>query len=166
VVAGALSNILGSNPNSRLFYNVREEKGLAYNIYSYIDFYRDTGLAGVYFACHPKKVGETIQVVKNQLKKFSRKGCTNQELADVKEQMRGNYLIALESSSTHMWHMIQQEMYLKKHPSRATILGMISKITKDDINQLAKNLFDHKPIAAAVIGPVRQDIHKYLQVLD
>jgi len=164
IYALALSNVLGGGTNSRLFFEVREKRALVYTIYSFMDFYRDTGIGGVYFACHPGKVKETLKIVQAELYRISTQLITDRELKDVREQMRGSYLISLESSSTHMWNMIHQEMYLKKHPDQATILETIARIRKSDIRKLAQSMFLNVPIAVAAIGTITPSVCKDLQM--
>ncbi|MCK5240976.1 insulinase family protein [bacterium] len=165
ITALALSNILGAGTNSRLFYEVREKRALVYSIYSFVDFYYDTGMGGIYFACHPSKIKATLKIIATQLQHLCSHSITDQEWHDVREQMRGNYLISLESSSTHMWNMIQQEMYLQHQPEPASILSAIQKIKKTDIQKLARELFRQTPIASAVIGKIPRTALQQLQSL-
>ncbi len=162
-VALALSNIMGGGPNSRLFYEVREQRALVYTIYSFMDFYRDTGLAGLYLACHPRKARRAVRLVRDILYRLTTRPITDQELRDVREQMCGNYLISLETSSTHMWNMIQHEMYLHRHPKQKAILKSIMQITKSDILSLARSFFQRAPVASAIIGPVPNKLREDLQ---
>jgi predicted Zn-dependent peptidase len=128
-----------------------------------MDFYYDTGMGGIYFACHPRKIKETLKIIVTQIQKLCSHPISDQEWHDVREQMYGNYLISLESSSTHMWNMIQQEMYLQRQPQSAEILEAIRKIKKSDIQKLARDLFVDMPITSAVIGKIPkaalQDLH-------
>lgn len=163
LTALALSNVLGGGANSRLFYEVREKRALVYSVYSFMDFYQDTGIGGIYFACHPKKVKEALRVIQTEITRLASSPITSREYQDVREQMCGHYVISLESSSTHMWNMIHQEMYLHAHPSPAGVLKAIGRISKTGIQKLAQELFVNKPVAAALVGPVTKDAYKSLQ---
>jgi predicted Zn-dependent peptidase len=155
----AFSNILGGGTNSRLFYEVRERRALTYSIYSFMDFYRDTGVAGLYVACHPQKLKETLKVIRQEIYRMATRPVSDREFSDVREQMRGSLLLSLESTSSHIWHMIQQESYLHEHPTVDTILREIQRITKSDILSVAREIFLDVPTASAILGPVKN--HPY-----
>ncbi len=154
LTAAALSNILGAGTNSRLFHEVRERRALAYSIYSFMDFFRDTGAAGVYLACHPRKFKHAMQIVHDELRSISTRLITDQEWHDVREQMQGGLLLSLESSSSHMWQMLQEEDYLQKHAGIPAVLRALGRISKQDILDLARDLFLEAPMTSAMIGPL------------
>jgi predicted Zn-dependent peptidase len=149
-----VSNILGGGTNSRLFYEVRERRALAYSVYSFVDFYQDTGMTGVYAACHPRKVRETIQVIADEIGRLQTRQVTVQEWKDLREQMKGNLLLSLESTSAHMWRMVQHEVYLKAHPSTASILRSVERLTREALQQAACDVFGANPLTLSVVGPV------------
>ncbi len=154
LTAAALSNILGAGSNSRLFYEVREKRALAYSIYSFMDFFRDTGVAGIYLACNPGKLKHVMQIVCDELRRISTRLISDQEWHDVREQMQGGLLLSLESSSSHMWQMLQEEDYLQKHSSIPAVLRALGRISKQDILNLARDLFLESPMTSAMIGPL------------
>jgi len=132
---------------------------LTYSISSFVDFYRDTGVAGLYVACHPQKLKETMKVIRQELYRMATRPVTDRELNDVREQMQGSLLLSLEGTSSHLWHMLQQETYLRQHPVVDTILKAIGRITKTDILNVANEFFMNAPMASAILGPVRE--HPY-----
>jgi predicted Zn-dependent peptidase len=146
--------VLGGGANSRLFYEVRERRALVYAIYSFLDFFRDTGVLGVYYACNPRKLKETLQVVLGELHRLTQRPVSAQELGDLKEQMRGNLLLSLENSSNHMWRMVQHELYLQSHPTMRAPLAGIDRLSAEDVQRLARDLFLNGPMSLAVVGPV------------
>jgi predicted Zn-dependent peptidase len=150
----ALNAILGNGPASRLFFEIRERRALVYAIYTFVDFYRDTGLAGIYLACHPRNLSEALKRIREQLLRLGSAPVTRQEWRDVREQMRGNLLVSMESSSTHMWNLLQQEMYLRVHPTPRAVLREIQALSRPDLASAAKVLFRQTPVCAAAIGPI------------
>lgn len=154
----ALSTILGGGTNSRLFYEIRERRGLSYVVYSFTDFYRDAGLMGIYVACHPKNLEETLLVIKKQINKIAKEGVTDSELKDVKEQLKGNLKLSLETTSSHMWHMLYHETYLEKQPSLDDLLNEVDQLTKSDLRQVARDCFLNQPLTLAVLGPYHKKI--------
>ena len=147
-----LANILGGGTHSRLFYEVRERRGLAYSVYTFMDFYRDTGSFGVYAACSPSKVFETLEVLKTELRRVVDRTVSEQELTDLKEQLRGNLLLSLENTSTHMWRMVQHESYLGRQESVAQTLRAIERLTRNDIRSIARELLLQRPLAISAVG--------------
>lgn len=158
VAAIALSTILGGGANSRLFYEIRERRGLAYAVYSFTDFFRDTGLIGVYAACQKKNFAQTMAVIKEQIDHLVSRGVTAAELADVKAQLKGNLQLSLESSSSFMWSMLQQETYLHQQPSLGSVLKTIDQLTRQDLKKIAQTLFSNQSLIPAVLGPYPKKI--------
>jgi predicted Zn-dependent peptidase len=155
LAAVGLSNIIGGGTNSRLFYEVRERRALVYTIYSFLDFYRDTGVLGIYFACQPRCLQETLRIITVELQRVLSRPIPEREIRDLREQMRGNLLLSLENSNTHMWRMLQHEMYLAEHPSLRATLAAIDRLTAKDIQNLAQALFLKQPLTLAALGPVK-----------
>lgn len=149
-----LSNVLGGGTNSRLFFEVRERRALAYSVYSFLDFYQDTGVAGVYAACHPRKLKETVEVIQAQIHDLATRLISLREWSDLREQMKGNLLLSLESSSAHMWRMVQQEMYLHAHPGLTATLRAIERLTREEVRQAARDVFQARPLTLTAAGPV------------
>jgi predicted Zn-dependent peptidase len=149
-----LSNVLGGGTNSRLFYEVRERRALAYSVYSFLDFYHDAGVAGVYAACHPRKTKETMEVIESEIHRLLTRPISRQEWLDLREQMKGNLLLSLENSSTHMWRMVQNEMYLKMHPTLKATLRAIERLSREEVQQVARDVFGVRPITVTAVGPI------------
>lgn len=149
-----LSNVLAGGTHSRLFYEIRERRALVYSIYSFLEFFRDTGVFGIYFACNPRKVTEALRVIQEELFHLVNRLVTDREIRDLREQMRGNLLLSLENSSSHMWRMVQHEMYLHAHPTLRNTLEAIRRLTRDDLRQAARDLFLKQPLALTAVGPV------------
>ena len=163
LAALALNNILGGGPSSRLFYEIRERRALVYAVYTFVDFYRDTGLAGIYLACHPRNVSEALKRIREQVPRLDAAPVTRQEWQDVREQMRGNLLVSMESSSTHMWNLLQQEMYLGFHPTPFAVLGEIEKLSKPALASAAKTFFRQTLVCAAAVGPLTDSSENLLR---
>ena len=96
--------------SSRLFQRVREEEALAYAVYSFQQFYVDTGLYGVYMGTEPSRRDRTIDVVQEEYHKFLKEGVTEKELQHAKNQLKGQLLLGLESTTTRMFRMANFEL--------------------------------------------------------
>ena len=98
----AVNSILGGGMSSRLYQKIREEKGLVYSIYSYPTTYTDTGLFTIYAGMKPENLGEVMKLIEEEIAVIGEKGITRAELERAREQMKGNYILGLESTSSRM----------------------------------------------------------------
>ncbi len=138
----AFNTILGGGMSSRLFQRVREKYGLAYSIYSFVDFMYDGGVFGIYLATDKANVQRTIDLVKSELSRFGTAPIRRHELRMAKAQIKANLLFGLESTSTRMIRLAKNEIYLKKKLSISDITNYIDKITVEDLQELAASLSD------------------------
>lgn len=161
-----LNTVLGSGFSSRLFQNVREKRGLVYSIYSYHASYFDTGLWTVYAGTDRKHVAEVIDLTVNEIKNLSRT-MTENELQRAKAQLKGNLILALESTSNKMTNIAKQEIYYGRYFSPGEIIRMVEDITLEHVKDLALRLVNKTPFALTVYGPVKEsdlrDSYRLLQ---
>ncbi len=150
-----LNTILGSGFSSRLFQNVREKRGLVYSIYSYHVSYFDTGLWSVYAGTEKAHVSEVINISVDEISNLSHT-VTEEELQRAKAQLKGNLILALESTSNKMTNIAKQEIYYGKYFSPEEIINMVESISLEHIQVLARRLVDNKSFALTVYGPVKE----------
>lgn len=153
-VISALNGVLGSSMSSRLFQEVREQNALAYSIYSYIMSYRDTGLLTVYAGADPTNALEVVRLVIREFKKIKEEGITPAEESKVKNQIKGNLILSLESSNSHMSRIARQEIYFGKYLSIDDIVKGVEKVTAVQVQDLARQLFVRENIALTILGPL------------
>lgn len=150
----ALNNIVGSSMSSRLFQEVREKRGMAYSVFSYLTQLKDAGLFTIYAAVSPNKAVPLVKLIDKELKKLVKKGVDEAELRKVKEQMKGNMVLGLESTSNRMSQIARHEMYLGSYLTVDMILSEIEKVDREQIARLSDEIFvDGRP-AVAALGPV------------
>ncbi|WP_455660733.1 M16 family metallopeptidase [Pradoshia sp.] len=147
-----LNNVLGGSMSSRLFQSVREERGLAYSVYSYHTSYQDNGLVVLYGGTGAKQVGELFSTIQSTLDVLSRDGITTKELENSKEQLKGSLMLSLESTNSRMSRNGKNELLLGRHRSLDDIVELIDKVTIDSVNECIEDVFKG-PYAAALIGP-------------
>jgi predicted Zn-dependent peptidase len=158
-VISALNTVLGYSMSSRLFQEVREQHALAYSIYSYVTSYRDTGLFTVYAGTGPSNALEVVRLVLREFKKIKDEGITPAEELRVKNQIKGNLILSLESSNSHMSRIARQEIYFGKYLSMDDIIKGVEKVTGEQVQQLAQQLFTPENISLTVLGPLtRADV--------
>lgn len=150
-----LNNILGGSMSSRLFQEIREERGLAYSVYSYHSSYKDTGTFTVYTGTSPEHVGEVFDIVSNILYDVSERGITERELVKGKEQLKGSLMLSLESTNSRMNRLGKNELLLGRHLSLDEIIAKIDAVTNETILQVARQLF-RNPFAMAMVSPLEQ----------
>ncbi len=150
-----LNTILGSGFSSRLFQNVREKKGLVYSIYSYHVSYIDTGIWSVYAGTDKKHVSEVINISVDEVMNLAG-SVTEDELQRAKAQLKGNLILALESTSNKMTNIAKQEIYYGKYFTPDEIIKMVEDVTIDDLRALSNRIVGESPIAVTVYGPVTE----------
>jgi predicted Zn-dependent peptidase len=158
-VISALNTVLGNSMSSRLFQEIREQNALAYSIYSYVTSYRDTGLLTVYAGTDPSNALEVVRLVTKELKKIKDEGITPAEELRVKNQIKGGLILSLESSNSHMSRIARQEIYFGKYLSMDDIIKGVEKVTAEQVQRLARQLFSRENIALTILGPLsRTDV--------
>jgi len=149
-----LNTILGGNMSSRLFQEVREKRGLAYAVYSFIAAHVDTGMFGVYLAVSPGQALEAVELVVAELSKMTREPVDTTELKGAVEYTRGSLLLASESADTQMVRAAQNEIYFGTDIPLATVIERIESATREDLLQLANDLFRRDRMVLTLLGPV------------
>ncbi|MHA3704268.1 M16 family metallopeptidase [Jatrophihabitans sp. YIM 134969] len=149
---GVLSAALGGGMSSRLFQRIREERGLAYSVYSFHAAYADTGMFGVYAGCQPAKADEVLSLMRSELASVARDGLSADEIERGKGQARGGMVIGLEDSASRMTRIGKSELVSGEVLTVDAVLGRIEAVTDDDVRAVAADLFA-QPRALAVVGP-------------
>nr|WP_054055906.1 pitrilysin family protein [Alloactinosynnema sp. L-07] len=147
-----LNAALGGGMSSRLFQEVRERRGLAYQVYSSVASYADTGHLSVYAGCQPDRLGQVAGVVRDVLGQVARDGFTDAEVARGKGQLRGGMVLGLEDVSSRMSRIGKSELAYADYLSVEQTLERIAAVTVEDVAKLARELLA-RPLAAAVVGP-------------
>jgi predicted Zn-dependent peptidase len=149
-----LNSLLGGNMSSRLFQEIREQRGLAYSVYSYISSYVDTGMFGIYAGVHPDNVQQTIELIVQEMNNICRTPISAAELQDAKEFTKGNLILAIESVDNQMVRLAQNEIHFNTYIPLETVIAHIEAVTVDDIQDLAKTLFKPEQSAVTLLGQV------------
>ncbi|MBP2654897.1 MAG: putative zinc protease [Firmicutes bacterium] len=155
-VLHVLNNILGGGISSRLFQSIREERGLAYSVYSYTTNYSDCGLFTVYAGTRPGNVGQVVDLIIQNINELKSTGIPLSELTKTKEQLKGSLLLGLESSSSRMSRLGKLEITLRKYTTMDEIVAAIEKVSLDDIMQMLSRIFTDDNLCFTALGPVRE----------
>ena len=148
-----VNTILGGGLSSRLFQEIREQRGLVYSVYSYHSSYHDAGLFCVYAGLSKENLNPALELIFKEIKDIQLNGVTDQELRRAKDQLKGNLLLSLESVNTRMSRLGKSQLYLGKVVPPEDIVLRIEKVTGDDIRKLAMEKLDPNNFALASVGP-------------
>ncbi|EKS4344762.1 M16 family metallopeptidase [Clostridium sporogenes] len=147
-----LSNVLGGGASSVLFQKIREEKGLCYSIYSYMSSFNKTGSVSIYTGLNPTYTEDTITLIKQVVNDFSKKGINKEKLIKSKEQLKGSYILGLESTSTRMFNNGKSVLFLNRINDPEIIMKKIDKITEDKLQEVMARTFGAGIKNSAFVG--------------
>ena len=160
-----LNTILGGNMSSRLFQEVRERRGLAYSVYSFVSSHVDTGMFGFYMGVDPKRTGETTRIVLDEIDKIIKVPVDAAELKGAMEYTKGSLLLASESADNQMVRSAQNELHFGEDITLQTIIENIEAVSADEIRDLANALFSLDQMALTLLGPVDGDRQQFEEIL-
>lgn len=156
-----LDSIVGGTMSSRLFQEVREEKGIAYSVQSYYSAYKTTGTFMIYGGTSPEKLDELTKTIDSIIESIIHDGVTENELRNAKEQLKGGFLLGLESSESRMHRNGKNELILNEHQSIDDVLACVDAVQIEDVHQLAIELFT-KERAVSIISP--EDVLQEIEI--
>lgn len=150
-----LNAIMGGSMSSHLFQEIREKRGLVYNIYSYVNCYFDAGTFGISTSTSVEFVDEVLTLIKQEVSRIRDEGITDAELAFSKEHLKGNLFISLEGSETRMGRLAKNEIYFGDYIPLKDTLREIDRITKTEVDEIGKEIFSNpEGISLTILGSV------------
>lgn len=147
-----LNTMLGGGMSSRLFQTIREDRGLAYSIYSEMNPFRDTGSLCIFAGIAADKTEQVLQLTMQELRRLKENTVSDGELKRAKDQLKGNIVIGLESSGSRMANLARQQMYFGRFFDVDEITREINAVTPEHIQALAQELFRPEAIALTLLG--------------
>jgi predicted Zn-dependent peptidase len=151
-----MNTILGGNMSSRLFQEIREKRGLAYSVYSFISSYVDTGIFGAYAGLNPKNARRATELILKEISSLKQTRVDPNELKDAKEHTKGSLMLASESNDNQMVRLAQNDTHFGRYIPLEEIANNIESVTQDDIFDLAESLFQKRRFALTLLGSVTQ----------
>ncbi len=145
-----MNNLLGGAMSSRLFQRIREEMGMAYSIYTYPSTYVGCGTFAVYAGVSPKNGHAVLEETLKQLDLLRREGVTEKEFREAKNQLRGSYLLSLESPGSRMQSMGRGQLHLDRCMTPEETVAKIEAVTMEDVNAVARRIFAAEPCISVV----------------
>jgi predicted Zn-dependent peptidase len=138
--------------SSRLFQDIREERGLAYNVFSSVNSFMDTGYLMVYAATSPESAEQVVRLIQEEFKVLKEKAPSEREMKMARDHLKGSLMLSLESSSSRMSNLARQEVYFHRPFTLNEILEGIDRVRAEEVRALAEMMFDRSACAMAVLG--------------
>jgi predicted Zn-dependent peptidase len=160
-----LDTIFGGTSSSRLFQEVRERRGLAYAVYSFINAYQDTGQTGLYVGTRSDNLAEAMATVGAELRRLVEEPASDEELHRAKENLKGRIVLSLESTGARMNRLGSEVLAGGPLLSIDEVVERIEAVTTEDLALLARELWLPERLAAAGIGPDEQRFEEALAAL-
>ena len=148
-----LNNIIGGGMSSRLFQRIREEEALAYVVYSFQQFYLDTGVSGVYLGVEPSQRDRALKVIHEEYHKLLKEGIGDQELEHAKYQLKGQLLLGLESTGTRMFRLANFEVNNEPYLPIDEVIGKVQSVGAEEIRNVAEIILSPERLYCVSLGP-------------
>jgi len=158
-IASLLHVTLGGNMSSRLFQVIREELGLAYSIYSYLSFLKDTGLLEVCAGVSPKNLPALLDAVKGELRRLKAEPVTPEELAAAQEYVKSFIILHSEDCEQRMLRLAKNELNFGHYIPLEDIIAGVEKVNREQIQELAQEFFQAENWGMSLLGPVAEGIY-------
>jgi predicted Zn-dependent peptidase len=151
-----LNILLGGNMSSRLFQEIREKRGLAYSIYSYIASYSDSGYQAIYLGVDRQSVNESLALITREIAKLQNTPVTGSELANAKDFVKSGLYLSMENMEAIMTRIARNELYFGKYLTLEEVVASIDRVTDEDIIRLASRVFGRQELTLTGLGPLEQ----------
>ena len=152
--AQLLTSMLGGGMSSRLFQQVREQRGLCYSIYSYGSSYADTGTLAIYTALGRETERQALETICACVREFAEHGPGQSELDRAREQSKAGVLMGLESTTARMNHMARSVLAGNEILDPDQIIAAYDAVTREDVRTLAQEIFDFRQVSLSAVGRV------------
>ncbi|QIB69498.1 insulinase family protein [Aminipila butyrica] len=158
-----LSNIMGGSMSSRLFQNIREQKGLAYSVYSHASSYVKSGYYNIYAGVSHDKIAEAIQGIKEELELLKTQGITEDELHVAKEQLKASYIFGQENVNGRMFSTGKNSILLDRIYTPEEVIGEIDRVTMEDMKKASSLIHNIENYSAVMVTNKEWDLKQLMQ---
>ncbi|MBS1272329.1 MAG: putative zinc protease [Candidatus Marinimicrobia bacterium] len=148
-----LNTVLSGGMSARLFQNIREKYGFVYSIYSFMDFYLNDGLFGVYVGTETSQLEFMQEKITEELQSLKNAPILNEELRKVKTQVKGSIVLSLENMFNRMNRLAKQDIYFNKFQTMDEFMAEIEAVTVDDVQNLANDIFPQEHFVTSILKP-------------
>lgn len=151
-----IDTILGGGMSSRLFQEIREKRGLVYNIHSFQGLYRPDGVFGIYAGTSLENIKQVIELVLKEFGKIKNGEISPLELVKAKEYLKGGLLLSLEAVKNRMMRLARNELFFKRLIPIEEIIEDVDNVSLDDVIKMAQNIFSSDILTLAIVGPLKE----------
>ena len=152
-----LNTIFGGNMSSRLFQEIREKRGLAYSVYSFLSTYVDAGLLGIYAATEQRNLNQVLETTQNEIRKLCEGELTQSDLAAAKEHLIGGIYLASEGADNRMMRIAKNEFVFGKYIDYEELVSHLEQVSIDEVVETANDTFRKSKISFAALGPLKDE---------
>jgi predicted Zn-dependent peptidase len=152
-----LNVVLGNSMSSRLFQEIRESRGLAYSIYSFVNSHEDTGLFGIYAGVAPENVQETLDIIRQQLTILCKEAIPEAELNAAKEYLKGSMYLNAESTDSRMNRLAKNEFLFGRYIPFEEVERKIDQVTSASVQKWFEEVYQPSQVALTLFGPVQEN---------
>jgi len=152
-----LSSYLGGGMSSVLFQKIREQRGLAYSVYAYHDFFRDSGIFGVYLGTDQAHVRQAYDLIIAECRRMKKRKLSDNMLHQIKAQIKGHLMLGMEATSNRMNRIGRQELITGQYFTLEEAIKAIDEVTASNVCEIANLTFDESQIAITALGPLDKD---------
>lgn len=149
----AINSYLGGGMSSKLFQVIREKYGLAYSVFSFVDFFRDTGMLSFYIGTDKRNQKKALRILFNEIEKLTQKELHKSRVEKIKEQMKGNFLLALESSNRRMTRLARNEIYYNRQIQLDELVQNIDAISPESLHAFSRTIFNFDHFNIVKLNP-------------
>lgn len=149
-----LHTLLGGGMSSRLFQSIREDLGLAYSVYSALDFHRDAGMVTIHMGVSPSRGRESLARLRHELELLRREGPTEDEVSSARQQLIGGIVMGEESVSSRMYHLAHDELYCGRLIPGIDLVERLKGVTREQVAAAAHQFLDPTQFTLVALGPV------------
>ena len=160
-----LSNIIGGSMSSRLFQSIREKLGLAYSVYSYPTSYSGTGTFMLYAGTGEKQAAEVLGRMIDEMERVRKEGVTKEELERCRDQLKGSYLLGMESTSSRMNALGKVLLLQKREYNEQETIRRIECVTMEDIERIIPVCLDLSQASTALVGRLKKQRPALVKIL-
>ena len=151
------NTILGGNMSSRLFQEIREKRGLAYSLYSYLSSYTDTGLIRIYVATDKDAVNQVLELIGSLITDIQKGDPLEDDVSGAKDYLVGGLMLATESTNNLMMRLAKNEYVFNRYVSDDELIAELERVTLDEVIDASRRMFSADKVSVTVLGPVERD---------
>jgi predicted Zn-dependent peptidase len=152
-----LNNLFGGTMSSRIFQEVREKKGLVYSIYSFVSNYSNTGIFSIYAGMSYNQAEDALRTILKEMISIKNGNISDEEFNRAKQQIKGNYILGLESTSSRMSSIGRRELLYNEIQYPEEVIESINNVKKEDVLNVAAELFDIDSLSITFTGNLNKN---------